>query len=173
MYRKIIVCIDDTPLSEKVALAGADLARRYSAEVVLLSVLDPARFARQPYSGLEAVQMLDRNSRSLSNRAHRLSALLDSMGVRSQQVLVPGRSVETILNVAETESADLIVIGTEARGRLHAWLDNDLWSQVSHKAPCNVLRVTPLGRIEEDRNSDTPARPSGLRGLLSAPMSAL
>ena len=142
MYRKIVVCIDDTPLSERVTRVGADLACRYDSEIVLLSVVDPARFAHQPYTGLEAVEMLDRHSRSLSSRAHSLSNMLHGMGVRSRQLILPGRSVETILNVSQAESADLIVMGTEARSRWSAWINSDLWSEVSHKAPCSVLRVT-------------------------------
>jgi nucleotide-binding universal stress UspA family protein len=173
MYRKIVVCIDDKALSEEVTRAGADLAIRYDAEIVLLSVVDPARLGNQPYTGLEAVQMLERHSRSLSNSAHRMSVLLHTMGVRNKQVVLPGRSVETILSVSESESADLIVIGTEARGLLSAWLNNDLWGEVSHKASCNVLRVTPADWIKDKKDGSTVSRTSPLRKILTAPMSAL
>jgi hypothetical protein len=59
------------------------------------------------------------------------------------------------LRVSEKESADLIVIGSTSRSRMQAWLNNDLWNEVSHKAACNVLRVTPgqFGRrFQEDRH---------------------
>jgi nucleotide-binding universal stress UspA family protein len=174
MYRKIVVCIDDTPLSERVTRIGADLACRYDADIVLLSVVDPARFARQPYTGLEAVQMLDRHSRSLSNQTHRMGALLHGMGVRSKEMILPGRSVETILNVADEENADLIVIGTEAKSRLHAWLHSDLWSEVSHKASCNVLRVIPAGWIKNNSNGGHPLpQPNTKPNLIAASLSAL
>ncbi len=172
MYKKIIVCIDDTPLSDRVTRVAADLACRYDSDVVLLSVVDPARFPRQPYTGLEAVQMLDRHSRSLSNSAHRLGSLLHGIGVRNRQLILPGRSVETILNVSDEESADLIVIGTEARSQLSAWLNSDLWSEVSHKAPCNVLRVTPAGWAKANDDSTVPKTKTSRR-LLTASLSAL
>ncbi len=173
MYRKIVVCVDETPLSERVTRVGADMACRYDAEIVLLSVIDPARLAHQPYTGLEAVQMLDRHSCSLSNSAHRLGAMLHTMGVRNKQLILPGRSVETILNVADAESADLIVIGTEARGRLSAWLNSDLWSEVSHKASCNVLRVTPAEWTKELTGDEGQVQSKPVQSLIATSLSAL
>lgn len=148
MFQKLIVCIDESPQSEQVVRASADLACRYNAQIVLLSVLDPARFADQPYSGLEAIGLVDRHSRSLTSSGHRLKAVLDEKEVRSRLMILPGKSAETILEVARNEKADLIIVGTEAKGRLRAWLENDLWSELSHKAPCNVLRISANGKAE-------------------------
>ena len=155
MYRKIILCIDDSPLDEQVVRTGADLACRYNAQVVLFSILDPARLPTQPYTGLEAVQMLDRHSRSLSQNSHRFSAFLHDRGIRSQSMQLTGNSAKTILAAAENEAADLIVVGTHARGRIQAWLSSDVWSEVSHKASCQVLRVTPSSHHGSDRNASS------------------
>lgn len=173
MYKKIIVCIDDTPLSQRVTQVAADLASRYGASVVLLSVVDPARMAKQPYSGLEAVQMIEKQSRSLSNTLHRTGDMLAKMGILNQEIVVSGRSVEAILRVAENEAADLIVIGSTARSRMQAWLNNDLWNEVSHKAACNVLRVTPGETAGGTVGSGAKPHGDAASKLLPTPMSAL
>jgi nucleotide-binding universal stress UspA family protein len=172
MYQKIVVCIDDTPLSERVARVGADLACRYDADIVLLSIFDPSRIAEQAYTGLEAVQMLEKHNRSLKDCSNRMDSLLHEMGVRTRRVMLPGRSVDTILEVAEREEADLIVMGTKARGRFHAWLTSDLWSEVSHKASCSVLRVTPPDWSDEAEKGK-PKRVAKEKRVLTTPVSAL
>ncbi|MBC7808351.1 MAG: universal stress protein [Akkermansiaceae bacterium] len=177
MYKKIIVCVDDTPLSEHATLIGADLARRYGASVVLLSVVDPARIAGKTFSGLEAAQMIEQQSRILTNSTHRLGVILTRIGVRNSEVVLPGRSVETILKVAETESADLLVVGSEPRGRLRAWLNDDLWSALSHKATCSVLRVTSSSPIEgydlDGDHGSAMTRAGSEKSLMTVPLSAL
>ncbi|MBC8136028.1 MAG: universal stress protein [Fibrella sp.] len=177
MYKTILVCVDETPLSERVTRVGADLARRYGAGIVLISVVDPARVTGKTYSGLEAVQMVDQHTQTLNTSVHRLSAQLRDMGVRNRHVVVPGRSAETIMKVAETESADLIVVGSKSLGRLRAWLDNDLWSELSHKAACNVLRVTANSptegyNLDAQNGGGTPVRVDP-GNLLPAPLSTL
>jgi nucleotide-binding universal stress UspA family protein len=173
MYKKILVCVDDTPLSQHVTQVAADLAGRYGASIVLLSIVDPARMAKQPYSGLEAVQMIEKQSRSLSNTLHRTGDRLTKMGILNQEIVVSGRSVESILRVAESETADLIVIGSTSRSRMQAWLNSDLWNEVSHKAACNVLRVTPGDPGKATLGVDAPPRGESVGKLLSAPLSAL
>jgi len=165
MFKKLLLCVDDSPLADQIARVGADLACRYDAEIVLLSVLDPARFASPPYSGLEAVGLLDKHSRSLTDTGHRLSVHLNEMGIPTRTLFLPGRTAETILEVAAQEKADLIVMGGESKGRLRSWMEGNLWADVSRAAPCNVLRVRPAG-AERDRErgrlvpavSATPAR---------------
>jgi nucleotide-binding universal stress UspA family protein len=143
VFRKVLLCVDDSTFSEKVAGMGVDVARRFHAEVIVLSVLDPSRFAEPPYSGLEASQMIDSHSRSLTSMANRVSLTLDMMKIPNRIILLPGKTAQTIIEVAQRENIDLIVMGGEAKGRIRSWLEGNLWSEVSRSAPCNVLRVNP------------------------------
>lgn len=143
MFQKILVCVNEDNFSEKVAQIGADVARRFHAEVVVLSVMDATRFAETPYSGLEASDMIDRHSRSLTGMAHRISLGLDTLKIPNRVIFLPGRTARTIIEVAQQEKADLIVMGGETKGRLRSWLEGNLWSDVSQSAPCNVMRINP------------------------------
>jgi nucleotide-binding universal stress UspA family protein len=161
MFKKLLLCVDDSPLADQIGRVGADVARRYDAEIVLLSVLDPARFATPPYSGLEAAGMIDRHSRSLTDTGHRVSVHLTEMGIPNRRLFLPGRAADTILEVADQEGADLIVMGGGPKGRLRSWLEGNLWADVSRAAPCSVLRVgPPEAERTPTRGRRVPAAPA-------------
>jgi nucleotide-binding universal stress UspA family protein len=177
MFCKILLCVDDSPVSDQIGKVGADLARRYSAEVVVLSVLDPSRFASPPYSGLEAMSLVDRYSRSLAHVGQRVRASLEGAGIATRMLVLPGRTAETVIEVAQQEQADLIVMGGETKGRLRALVEGSLWADVARAAPCNVLRVSPAEGDQspeppkKDRNSGTLI-PLGLRPLAVDPLAS-
>lgn len=158
MFRKILLCVDESPTSQEIAVVGADIARRYDSEVVVLSVLDPSRFPSPPYSGLEGVQMADLHSRSLTLVAQQVRAQFESMGIRNRHMLLPGRTANTIVEVASQERASLIVMGGENKSRLRIMLEGSLWNDVARSAPCNVLRVLPP---QEDPSACPPRKNRG------------
>lgn len=167
LFNKILLCVDDSPASDRIATVGADLANRYNAEVVVLSVLDPARFATPPYSGLEAMSMVDWHSRSLAQTGQRIRASFETMGIRNRLMLLPGRTAETVVEVANQEQADLIVMGGETKSRIRVAMEGSLWADIARTAPCNVLRVPPI----PDSEASGPAQPrrfSRVRRALSA-----
>jgi nucleotide-binding universal stress UspA family protein len=160
MFCKILLCVNDSPLSDQIAHVAADLARRYKAEVVVLSVLDPSRFACTPYSGLEAISMVDRHSRTLADTGQRIRAAFEGMGIVNRLLVLPGRTAETVLEVAHQEGVDLIVMGGETKSRLRAAMEGSLWADIARTAPCNVLRVSPK---EEEAPVERPNRRPGMR----------
>lgn len=158
MFSKFLVCVDDSPLSEQIADVGLDIALRYRAEVVVLSVLDPTRFPSPPYSGLEAIEMVDRYTQTLAHFGQRIRSFFEGMNIPSRLLIVPGRTAETIVEVANQERVNLIVMGGENKSRLRAAFEGSLWGDVARTAPCHVLRVT---------SKDSPAEtPRGGRGVL-------
>lgn len=157
MFRKIILCVDDKPNSHTLTRVAADMAGRYEAEIVVLSILDPARFASPPYSGLEACELLDKHSRTLSRKAHRIGLLLHDMGFPNSVRFLPGQCAQTIADVAAEEQADLIVMGGRQKGWLRACWEGDLYSHVARRVACNVMRVAVDDSHEPPQ--DPPAPP--------------
>lgn len=162
MFNKILLCVDDSPTSTEIARVGADVARRYDAEVVVLSVLDAARFSSPPFSGLEAINLVDWHSRSLGQTGQRIRSMFETLGIRNRVMLLPGRTAETVVEVARQEEADLIVMGGENKSRLRAMVDGSLWADVARTAPCNVLRVLP----QAEEPSECPPRRNRNSGTL-------
>jgi nucleotide-binding universal stress UspA family protein len=64
--------------------------------------------------------------------------------------MVEGDPAETILNSAREWNADLIVIGSDSRGRLAHFLLGSTADSVIRKASCPVLSVRAAALVREE-----------------------
>jgi nucleotide-binding universal stress UspA family protein len=69
------------------------------------------------------------------------TAMLAERGVEAAAVGRRGEAATIILEEAEAEGADLIVLGTRGLGAGKRWLLGSVSTKVLHHAPCNVLVV--------------------------------
>jgi universal stress protein A len=137
-YKKILVLLDLSAGSEKVALAGRDMAAHSNAAMVLLHVVDFVPAEPMGESVMPTVQieedLMQRSSENLKALVARLGLSRASMRVEA------GNTKAEILRVAEEESADLIVIGSRERHGL-AILVNFTEDTVLHAAHCDLLAI--------------------------------
>lgn len=119
MYKKILIATDGSATASKAVGIGSDLAKSLGAEMLILHVGEPA-------AG-EAV---------LKDAAAKFGN-----GVTMQTKSVTGDAADMICDVAERESADLIVVGNKGMTGAKRFLLGSVPNQVSHHAPCNVLIV--------------------------------
>ena len=138
-YQHILIAVDLTQDSEAVARRGQDLADRYGAKLSVLHVVefipvDPAGEALLP-------PPVDVNDELIQGARQRLSALCDSLGLRTvaQRVEIGNIKAE-ILQVVAEQQADLLVLGSHGRHGLALFMGSTEKSLV-HKAPCDVLAV--------------------------------
>lgn len=117
MYKKILIATDGSPTAGHAARVGADLAKAVGAEVLLLHVGDPAAGGA----------VLDKAMRDL--------------GTDARTKTINGDPADKILEVAEEDNVDLIVIGNKGMTGAKRFLLGSVPNQVSHHAPCNVLIV--------------------------------
>jgi ABC-type Fe3+/spermidine/putrescine transport system ATPase subunit/nucleotide-binding universal stress UspA family protein len=110
--RRMLVCIAAGEPSKTVVRFGARVARHTKAEVRVIHVLDPGASAEVR---ARAQTYLDR-----------AVASLDSFGVRGESKLLEGLPLESILQEAEREDADLLVIGAPLPNRRQALVRSDL-----------------------------------------------
>jgi universal stress protein A len=137
-YKKILVLLDLSDGSDKVALAGRDMAAHSNAAMVLLHVVDFVPAEPMGESVMPTVQIEeDLMQRSRVN----LNALMARVGLSGTSMRVEaGNTKAEILRVAKEESADLIVLGSRERHGL-AILVNFTEDTVLHAAHCDVLAV--------------------------------
>jgi universal stress protein A len=137
-YKKVLVLLDLSDDSEKVFIAGRDLAAHSNASIVALHVVDylpaePMGETLMPTLPIE--QDLAERSRV------RLNELVARFGPpKSSSRVEIGNTKAEILRVAEEEHADLIVLGSRERHGL-AILVNFTEDTVLHAAHCDVLAV--------------------------------
>ena len=137
--KKILIALDYNPTAQKVAETGFALAKTMKAEVVLLHVVVDIDYyiATEHYSVMGFAGFRDSIPAELQNTKELIKAtkrFLDKtkkhLGGKNITTLVKeGDLAETILKTADTQKADLIVMGSHSR----KWLENIIMGRVTEK----------------------------------------
>ena len=137
-YRKILLCLDLTDDSEKIAERAQKLAAAFGAELTLLHVVEYVPVEPMGEALLPAVQI----EGELVERARvRIAELAARVGLDHCERLVNTGNIKTeVVRIAQTHAIDLIVIGSRERHGVSI-LFNFTEDTVLHAAPCDVLAV--------------------------------
>jgi universal stress protein A len=137
-YRKVLILLDLSEGSDKVFLAGRDMAAQSNAAIVALHVVEYVPAEPMGESIMPTVQI----ETNLTERARRaLGDLVERLGTPATSARVEiGNTKAEILRVAEQEKADLIVLGGRERHGI-AILVNFIEDTVLHAAHCDVLVI--------------------------------
>ena len=124
--------------SEAVGMA-VDLARRFGAELVLLSAFqDRGGAAQQDPGSSREVEWVSNSSARVREILARTEADLKRQGVDCTTRIDEGDPADVLVRLATECGADLLVIGNKGmRRRMLGSVPNT----VTHKAPCSVLVV--------------------------------
>ena len=146
--RKILVAIDFGDMTDQVVTYAADMAKLFSAELVVCYVVDDAGILSRLPPGGEGyfppnlAQVQEDYAR---NEMARMSAL-QSLAQPARLVIGRGKPSDEILRIATAEQADLLIQGTHGRGAIaHAILGSVAERNV-RSAPCPVLTVRQQDR---------------------------
>jgi len=137
-YKKILLCLDLTDDSEKIAERAKALAATFGAELTLLHVVEYVPVEPMGEALLPAVQI----EGELVERARvRIAELAARVGLDHCERLVNTGNIKTeVVRIAQTRGIDLIVIGSRERHGVSI-LFNFTEDTVLHAAPCDVLAV--------------------------------
>lgn len=135
--RRILLATDLSTASDAATVQAMDLARSLSAELVVVSVIDPAA---DPVTGLRATR-IDRLREARLEAAQALVARGRIEGVRVSFLVWEGAPGEAIVEAAASEQVDLIVVGSHGRGGMGRFLLGSVSDYVVRRAPCPVLVV--------------------------------
>jgi len=137
----LLVSIDFSFVTE----AQLDIVERLATpnrEIHLLHVTEPDPSFVGLAAGPEEVQQ--QVAKELERRHGQLEGLADRLrekGLAADALLVPGPTVQTILEQAEKLDADIIVMGSHGRGKLFDLVVGSVSAGVIRKSPVPVLVV--------------------------------
>ena len=145
-FSKILVPTDFSEDSKLALSYAIELAQKFSAEIVVVHVDQPLApvMVSELNPGLDVGTMnrIAEEQRLLALRElDQTSAHLRESGVKSRGLMRVGAPFLEILHAAQTENADLIVMGTHGRTGLAHVLIGSVAERVVNKAPCPVLTV--------------------------------
>lgn len=140
-YKNILCATDFSDYSKTGVELAADMAKRYSAKLTLLHVVE---YFPEDRSNLEIAQenvdpRAYREERARASLAE-LSKLIDYDNVVEVVRVSTQSAVHDIVQFAKEQHIDLIVLATHGRHGISPILGSTAYG-VAHRAPCAVLTV--------------------------------
>jgi len=149
-----IVCPTDfsEPSCESIKAAGA-VARQFGAELYLVHVIEPVANSPALFPGEGAFVMPQYDADAADGAGLQLRKLVEQHQFEDIQVwpvVRCGPPADEILDVAQLESADLIVIASHGERGWRRYLFGSVTDDVLYSAPCPVLVVKGLAASTAD-----------------------
>jgi nucleotide-binding universal stress UspA family protein len=145
MFEAIVVGTDGSETARTALQAAVDLARQSTARLHIVSAYEPVSEQRTRGEQLEApsdVQWAVGPRADVLDLLERARELAAQGGVSEVETFArQGDAADAIIDVAEEQSADLIVVGNKGMTGAKRFLLGSVPNKVSHHAPCSVLIV--------------------------------
>jgi nucleotide-binding universal stress UspA family protein len=144
MYRSIVVGTDGSETAAEAVRQAIELAKAVGAEMHVVSAYNPvpeAELRRQRQDAPQDIQ------HSINPRQEADAALeaarerVEQGGVTVHAHSQQGDPANAILDVAEDEGADLIVVGNRGMTGASRFLLGSVPNKISHHAPCSVMII--------------------------------
>ena len=145
MFHKIVLGSDGSESALQAARVTAEIAQQFHSTVLLVSVFDPAPLLMPVSMAPEAVTPIDLVM-SVADETHRhiqreTGQVLTDAKVSYRAIQEMGHPVHAIIDTAQIEKADLIVLGSRGLGDWQSLLLGSVADSVLHHAPCPVWIV--------------------------------
>src|SRR5713101_9769635 len=115
MFEKILVAIDGSPASEKALTVAVDLAIHYHSDLTAISVAEVPEVVGMMDEVDEIRQSAEQHFRQIGEAAVEYAR---SRGVALRSVVVRGHAADAIVRYAESEGADLVMMGRHGHSRI-------------------------------------------------------
>ena len=137
-FRTVMLATDLSPASQAATDAALELARTFGARLLAISVIDPGSL-RLPGGRFSA--RVDQVRAERERFAQELVARGRAAGVSVDFLVWEGDPGESIVDAAQAEGADMIVVGSHGRGTVGRFLIGSVSDYVVRQAACPVLVV--------------------------------
>ena len=143
MYKHILVPLDQSDLAEQALPHALAIAQAMHAEVTLVAVVDVLDEETMRAAG--AAMDWEGEIESLGVYLRALCSRLGEADVRCHWEVLKGDVAEQVLEHAEGQDTDLIVMATHGRTGLARWVHGSVADQIVAETPVPIMLV----RVEE------------------------
>lgn len=138
MYQRIVAAVDGSDNSIRAAKQALTLAETFGSVLWLVHAY-PHTSDLLGYPEFD--RLVSRRKRAGQKVLDQVRQALGDARVEIIEDLLEAPEAEAILNVAASQRADLIVLGTRGLGSIEGLLFGSVSRKVVHHAPCSVLVV--------------------------------
>jgi nucleotide-binding universal stress UspA family protein len=144
MFKRIVVGTDGSESATRAVGEAIDLARALGARLEVVSAYAPVPPARLRDEAKEVpadLQWMLSAREEVDATLAEAVALAEEAGVTAVIHARQGDPADALLDVAEEQGADLIVVGNKGMTGAKRFLLGSVPNKVSHHAPCSVLII--------------------------------
>ncbi|MGH2828949.1 MAG: universal stress protein [Actinomycetota bacterium] len=143
-YRKIVAGTDGSATATRALRHAAGIAKAEGGELLIVCVYhppSPEKIAREIAAAPAEVAWRVTGTAAAEEIVAAAAEVASKEGVAAKTFVEPGDAADRLLSVAESEGADLIVVGNKGMTGVSRFVLGSVPNRVSHHAPCDVLII--------------------------------
>jgi nucleotide-binding universal stress UspA family protein len=152
MFKKILVCLDGSPLAEQILPYAVEQAQKFESKIILFTVFSEPTFTSVALPGFPGVPM---DTRAMEIQAQQeekesttyLQSVADKLasekGLQAEGVTTMGVAGQTIVQYAAANEIELIAIATHGRGGLGRAVTGSVADYVIRNSTIPILLIKP------------------------------
>lgn len=140
MYKRVLLPMDGSAVAEQALPHAVTQAEHFGAELILLRVVEPFLHVRG-LSHADLARIREQTQEWAHEYLDGIAEIPQQRGVSVQKATVEGHANAAILQFAEANQVDLIVICTRGRSGVSRWLMGSVADRVVRGAAIPVLLV--------------------------------
>ena len=144
MYDSIVVGTDGSDTAKEAVRQASELAKTVGAKLHLVSAYEPVpqgRLRQERQQVPDDLQWMVNPKEDVEGTLKDAAAEIEEKGVEVATYAREGDPADAILDVAEEENADLIVVGNKGMSGARRFLLGSVPNKVSHHAPSSVMII--------------------------------
>jgi nucleotide-binding universal stress UspA family protein len=144
MYDSIVVGTDGSDTAKEAVRQASELAKTVGAKLHLVSAYEPVpegRLRQERQQVPDDLQWMVNPKEDVEGTLKDAAAEIEEKGVEVATYAREGDPADAILDVAEEEKADLIVVGNKGMSGARRFLLGSVPNKVSHHAPSSVMII--------------------------------
>ena len=144
MFGSIVVGTDGSETAGEAVRQAIELARPLGAKLQIVSAYEPVpetRLREEAQQAPSDLQWMVNPREDVEATLKEAAELALEHGVTAETFARQGDPADAILDVAEEQKADLIIVGNKGMTGAKRFLLGSVPNKVSHHAPCSVLII--------------------------------
>jgi nucleotide-binding universal stress UspA family protein len=144
VFKSIVVGTDGSETATSAVRQAVDLAKEIGAKIELVSAYEPVSDQRLREERTEVpddLQWMVNPREDVDSTLNEAADTAREAGVDVEVYARQGDPADAILDVAEEQKADLIIVGNKGMTGAKRFLLGSVPNKVSHHAPCSVLII--------------------------------
>jgi nucleotide-binding universal stress UspA family protein len=144
MFASIVVGTDGSETAAEAVRQATDLAKAVGARIHLVSAFEPIgnqRLREERTQVPDDMQWMVNQREDVDATLRNAAEAIGETGVQVDTYARQGDPADAILDVAEEQNADLIIVGNKGMTGAKRFLLGSVPNKVSHHAPCSVMII--------------------------------